>query len=420
MKSSKKKLYEKPIFNQKGILSSSDMICCCINSAVGLGVLKLGVAFTSGLLISFLLLVIICFLSFYSYKLLVLSASVCHQSTFEEIWKVQFSKKTIFIPVCFTVITTLLSIVNYIREIQSYTITIFSKIYFLATDKAELTVLNLKIYKMLVGCAAFVSFLIPVCFVTHLKTITKLSYISNFFLILFTIYIIIMFGYEVKHLGFDPDHSFKLFHFKGHITRSLSTTIFAFNFHPLAYPGIRNVINSTKSNLSNIFRNTMIIVLVYYLIVGTFSYLTFFDKNKSGVILDYYPENTKTEKILTIIGRIITLVFILFTVPHPLNACRYVILNLVSDVLVFPEEIWRFTGIIISLLALCLANLTEKYLNILFTFSDAMASFFLFVFTPLFYLKINGLYDRFNAFMSILLLLIGAMSTIFSILNNES
>lgn len=406
---------EKPIFRQKGILSSKDMIICCVNSAVGVGILKMGAAFTSGLIVSILVLFIVCFLSYYSFKLLVLSAAKCHESTFEEIWKSEFSSKTIIVPVFFTSFSMLLSMVSYMREIQSSAITICSKILVVATDQSDSITPKLQTYKMLVGSAVFVLFLIPVCCVAHVSSLVTMSYVSNCFLFLFLIYLIVMFGYEVKRVGFDPKHNFKLYQFKGHLTTCLSTTIFAFNIHPLTYPGMKHVKDSTQSNLLLIFRITMIIIMANYFIAGLFSYLTYFDEN-TGIILDYYPENTETEKILMIIGRILAFGFILLTIPFRLNACRYVILSSISDILSFPPEIWTFTGIIISLLALSLANLTEKFLTTLFIFSNIMASFLLFIFTPIFYLKANGTSDHLHAFISISFLVIGVISIIVIIL----
>lgn len=412
----KSKANEKPIFYQKGTISSVDMIFCCLNSTIGLGSLKLGAVFTTGLIVSYLLLSILCYLSFYSFKLLILSAATCHESTFEEIWLVQFSKKSIIVPVFFTSISTLVSMVGYIREIQTFAITICSKISFFISGEPNSIYLNLENFKMLIGCLVFVIFLIPVCFMKNIYTMVIISYISMSFFLLFVIYLISMFGYEVKRTGFNQNHSFKLFHIKDHLPKSISTSIFAFNFHPLTYPGLRHVKCSTKQNLLNIVGVTMITILVNYIIVGTFSYLTFFDKNTNGIILDYYPENTKSEKILAIIGQILCFGFILLTIPFRLNSCRYVILNTINNDTSFPPDIWIFLGIIISLLALSFANLTDEYLNILFVFSDAMACFLLFIFTPIFYLKTNGTTHRFNTFMSILFLIIGLTASIFMVL----
>lgn len=411
----KRETNEKLIFSHKGILSSIDMILCCINSATGLGVLKLGAVFTSGLISAIFLLPITCFLSFYSFKLLILAAEPCHQGTFEEIWTSVFSQKTVIIPVLVSVFATLLSIITYIREIELYSITILSKIYLLTTEEHDSVVSSLEKYKMLVGSVVFILFMIPVSFMTHIRTMAVISYVSNVFFVLFMLYLVAMFGYEVKKNGFDPNHSFHFFTIKTNFAKSLSTSIFAYNFHPLTYPGIRHVKNCTRSNLIRIIAISMIIVLVNYIIVGAFSYLTFFDKNKSGVILDYYPEGTKTEKILAIIGRIFSFGFVLLTIPFRLNACRYVILNTITNSSSFPTDIWTFLGLIISLLALCLGNLSSEYLNILFIFSDLLASFQLFIFTPTLYLRANGTKDKFNTFMSIFFLFIGLVTIAFMI-----
>lgn len=412
----KKNSQEKPIFIERGVLSSADMICCCLNSAIGLGSLKLGATFTIGLISTFILFIIIWFLSFYSLKLLVLSASFYRESTFEEIWKSAFSRSTVFIPGIISILSSLADMTAYIQAIQSSIISICTKIIVFVSDESDEMVMNLEPYKMLFGSAIFILFLLPVCIATSTRTIVILSYISISFIILFTFFVIGAFGFLVKKYGYDPDHSFKFFNPKGNFAKSISTSVFAFTFYPLTYPGIRHVKDSTKYNLTKIFLITMIIIFIYYSIIGTFSYLTFFDKNLNGTVLDYYPENSKTEKIISIFGNIIALIYILFTIPFRLNSCRYIILNAISNNSTFPPDIWAFMGITMAILSLALANFSDKFLNILFIISDVMASFLLFIFTPLYYLRAFGFQDRFNSFISIVLLIAGVLTIIFMII----
>lgn len=405
-----KKTQEKPIFMQRGMLSSVDMAFCCINSAVGLGSLKLGAIFTIGFLSSYILFIIIWFLNFYSLKLLVLSANYYHESTFEEIWKSAFSRTTMFIPAIISILSSLVDMTAYVQAIQSSVISICSKIVVLVSDEADQITSDFIEYKMLIGCAVFILFLLPVCFTASPSSMAIISYFSVSFILIFTLYVIFMFAYLVKKNGFDPTHSFSLFKVKGNYAKSLSTLVFAFTFYPLTYPGIRHAKESTKSSLTRMFLFTMIFILVDYLIIGTFSYLTFFDKNVNGTILNYYPENSKSEKILSIFGHIISLIYILLTIPFRLNSCRYIILNAINGASTFPNDIWIFIGVIMALFALSFANLTDNYLNILFIISDVMASFLLFIFTPLFYLKAYKCSEGFNAFMSILLLIFGVLT----------
>lgn len=406
---------EKPIFSERGTLRPFDMICCCINSAVGLGSLKLGAIFSIGIFPTYILLIVIWFLSYYSLRLLVLSANYYHESTFEEIWRAAFNRATMFIPSTVSILSSLVDMTAYVQAIQSSVISICEKIFLLFTDDSGHIFTEFEQYKMLIGCAIFFVFLLPVCFTINPSTMSILSYFSVTFILLFTLYVISMFAYLVKKYGFDPNHSFSFFNPKGNYAKSLSTLIFAFTFYPLTYPGIRHVKNSTQKNLTRIFLITMIIILVDYLIIGTFSYLSFLGKNLNGSVLNFYPENTQTEKILSVFGHLLSLVYVLLTIPFRLNSCRYIILNAISGSTTFPIDTWVLVGILMSLFALSFGNLTDFFLNILFIISDVMASFLLFIFTPIYYLKAYGFNDKFRGFMSVLLLIVGVLATVFMI-----
>lgn len=402
---------EKPIFVNRGKIDSIGMICCCINSAFGLGSLQLGFTFTSGLITSYLLLIIVGFFSFYSLKLLVLSATIFRQSTFEEIWRVAFSNSTIFIPIIVIIISTIADLTTYFRTTQSFVISMCANIYLLRSEHQDF-IFTLEKYKMLFGCITFVIFTLPVSFVTDFKKIVIISYHSIAFIAILIIYILGVFSYRVKKYGFDPDHSLKLFNFHSQFAKSLASSVFSFGFYPLSYPGIRDVRDSTKSNLLFIFRITTFIIFIVYMIIGTLSYFMFFDKNTGGFILDYFSDSTNSEKILLIFGYIIAFFNVLFTVPFRLNSCRYTILHALSSSNYFPLEIWVFSGIAISLFAFALSNLSNKLINVFYILADIITSILMFVFTPLFYLKGYGRINRFNAFMSVLLLIFGFATAI--------
>lgn len=406
---------EKPIFKQKGTLKPLDMICCCINSAIGLGSLKLGAIYNIGLLSTYALSLLIWFFTFYSLKLLVLSATFYEESTFEEIWRLAFSKVTMFIPGTVSILSSLVDMIGYVKSIQESVISILRKILILFSEEKMEISTEFENYKMIIGCFVFVLFLLPVCFTVSLNAMSVLSYISVCAIFLFTIYVIAMFFYLMKKNGFDVNHNFSLVNLKGNYAKSLSTLVFAFTFYPLTYPGIRHVKNSSRQNLTKIFFWSMIFIFFDYAIIGTFSYLSFFEKNNNGTILDYYPEDTETEKILSILGNILSLVYVLMTIPFRLNSCRYIILNAISNATMFPVDIWVFVGVIISLFALSLANLTDEIVDVLFVISDVMSSLLLFIFTPIYYLKAFKFSNKCNAFMSILLLIIGALTTAFMI-----
>lgn len=406
------KTKEKPIFTRKGPLSSVDFIFCCLNSAISFGVLKLGAVFTSGLIMTYIILIIVSALSYFSLRLFVLAASFYHESTFEEIWRAAFPKVTLIIPITASIFSSLVNIITYLREIQAAVISIWYKILKLHKHDYETDSSELSSYKMLIGCCILIVLILPLCFTISIHSMAILSYFSMICVFIFIIYVVFMFAYLVKKVGFDPTHSIKYFQFGDQFIKSLLTLIFAFEFYPLTYPGLRDCQNSTPSSLSKSFIVINLSILIIYSVIGTFCYLTFFDQNNKGIILDYYPTNTKAEQILLIIGRIVTFFFVLCTIPFRLNSCRYIILNTFNSTTSFPPEIWTFMGIIISVFSLALSNLTNEYLNCLEVINNVMAAVLLYIIPPLLFIKAYkttypGLFAA-----AIVLLIIGFTSSI--------
>lgn len=409
---------EKPIFPKKGTLSSVDFIFCCLNSAFSYGILKLGSVFTSGLIFTYIILIIVSFLSYYSLKLFVLSAAYYHEGTFEEIWREAFSKTTLFIPIFATIFSSLVNMTTYIKNIQSSIVNIGSKIVSLLNEDGREIINDLQAYKMLLGSGVFILFLLPQCISSSIHTMAIISFVSFGCIIFFLIYSVCMFGYQVKTKGFDITHSIKYFQINQQSAKSLAALIFAFEFYPLTYPGLRDCKDSRKSNLFKVFFIIIIFIFIIYATIGTFNYLTFFDENKYGIILDHFPDDTKAEKILLIIGHILTLFFVLQTIPFRLNSCRYVLLSTVNSLTSFPHDIWAFMGIIICLLALALSNLTDDYLIFLEVGNNIMASILLYIIPPILYIKAYKVSDCWHFTISIILLIVGILATIFMIMYN--
>lgn len=403
---------EKPIFARRGPLTSVDFIFCCLNSAISFGVLKLGAVFTAGIVFSYIILIVISILSYFSLKLFVMAAAYYHESTFEEIWNAAFSKYTLFIPIIASVFSSLVNMITYFGEIQSAAISIWLKILKLHKHDYDTQISDLESYKMLIGCCIFIVFILPVCFSISIRSMAIISYFALICVLIFILYIVFMFAYFVKKDGFDPTHSIKCFQFGHQFMKSLLTLIFAFEFYPLTYPGLRDFQNSTPSNLYRTFIIVIFLIFVIYSIIGTFCYLTFFDRNNKGIILDYFPSDTKVEKIFLIIGRFVTFFFVINTIPFRLNACRYIILNTFNSTTSFPPEIWTFMGIVISLFALALSNLTSEYLDYLEIINNIMAAFLLYIIPPLLYIKAYKTSNRAMFCISILLLVIGIASSI--------
>lgn len=131
--------------------------------------------------------------------------------------------------------------------------------------------------------------------------------------------------------------------------------------------------------------------------------------------LDYYPDETYTDKILLIIGHILTFVYIIFTIPIVLNSAKYVLLNTLHKKDDFSKDVWIPIGITATLISLSLANLTGKTSEYIFIISDILALLLLFFFPPIFYIKGFGTKNKLHFIGAILELVIGIAAIAFII-----
>ena len=374
---------------------------------IGTGVLRLGSAFNSGLIFTHILNILVAIVSFYSLKLFVLAASCYHESTFEEIWSSAFSRKTVFIPALCSILSSLSNIMSYLGYLQDSIINIISNFILLFDNEGHDLIDSIQKYKILFGFFIVIVLCLPASLSNDLRFIVITSYISITFFLCVFIYIIGRFAAIVVKDGFDPYHRFRLFDVKNHISDSISSLTYSYLFYPFAWPGLRHAKNTTARNFTNMFFTTILISFILYSIIGTFSYLSFFDQNTGGIILDYYPMGTGTNEILLIIGHMFTFLYILLTVPVVLNPARYILLNIINMKDSFPKDIWSLTGITLSLISLILANMPENITDILFIITDLLTLLLLFIFPPVLYLRGYGTKNKFHFAGAIFEMIIG-------------
>ncbi|KAK8897992.1 hypothetical protein M9Y10_000237 [Tritrichomonas musculus] len=398
---------EKLIFPHHGSLNFPEFVACFLNSMIGTGVLRLGSAFNSGIIFTHILNIFIAVISFYSLKLFVLAASCYHESTFEEVWSVAFTRKLMFIPAICSILSSFSNIMSYLGYLQSSLVQIISYIILLVNKDGQDIIRSMEQYSILFGLVIFIVLCVPASISTDLKFVVITSFISLAFFFCLLIYVIVRFCVMVSRDGFDPNHRFKLFDVKDNISSGISSLTYAYLFYPFAWPGLRHARNSTVKGLTNMFAATIIIAFILYSIMGTFSYLSFFNENTGGIILDYYPSDTTTNEILLIIGHIFTFVYILLTVPVVLNPARYILLNCINKRDSFPTEIWALIGITLSLISLFLANTPDRISDIIFIITDLLTLILLFIFPPIFYLRGFGTKNKLHFVGAIFEILIG-------------
>lgn len=408
MKSKRDINEDKYIFTRIGTLNSVEFICCILNSIIGSGALRLGSSFNSGIIFSHILNIFVALVSIYSVRLFVYAAAYYHESTFEEIWSVAFSNKTKIIPAICSVLSSFTNVMSYLSFLQNSFVQILSMLILLINEEAQETVDQIERYSLLIGLGIIVIFCVPICMSSNLRLVAVLSFISLFFFGGVFIYIIARFIEKVCKDGFDPNHRLKLFDIKDNISTSISSLTYAYLFYPFAWPGLRHSRKPTVKNLLNAFNITILITFIIYTIMGTFSYLTFFDENTGGVILDYYPSNTKTNQVLMLVSHIFVFIYIMFTIPVVLNPSRYIILNYINKKDEFPLEIWSLIGITLSLISLLLANFPDNITDIIYNIADILTLSLLFIFPPILYLKGYGKSNKLHLVGAIFEIILGA------------
>lgn len=374
---------DKPIFRRLGSLNFVDFMFYCLNLAIGTGTLRLGTAFTSGFLFSHLLNTFVALVTLYSLKLYVLSAAHYQENTFEDMWRHAFPKYTIFIPAVCSICKPLQTCMSYLAFLQGSVVTIITQIIQLVEPGETEVTSKLSNYKLLIGFLLIVLIWVPTSFSVNVRYNVHISYISILLFIIVFIYIIAQFIVIVKRDGFDPQHRFKLFDLKDHVTSSIMAFAFAYNLYPFSWPGLRHHKDPSMKSLSNTFIISIVTCYIIYALVGTFSYLTFFD-TKSGSVLDLYPRDTLMEKVLIIVGNLFTFIYVLFTIPLRLNGCRYNILNTLHKRAEFTPDVWGPTGIIIALIALVLANSDEEIRGYFSSAGDVLTIILMFLTTVLY------------------------------------
>lgn len=406
---------DKPIFARLGSLNFIEFIACCLNSMIGTGALKLGSAFTSGILFTHILNIFVALVSLYSLKLYVLSASCFHESTFEEIWTSTFSRTTVAIPAICSILSSISNIMSYLSFLQDSVITIISMVLKMIMENPDDVIQRLQEFRLLIGFLIVIVFLVPTSISNNLRHVVIVSFISVSLFFVILLYVVIRFIILVVNNGFDPDNRFKLVDLKDHVSGSISSLAFAYLFYPFAWPGLRHSKNPSLNNLSKTFYATIGICCVLYAIMGTFSYLSFFDQNTGGLIFDYYPDNTHSEAILLIFGHVVTFFYILLTVPIVLNSARYIFLNTLHKKDDFSNDVWAPLGITMSLMSLVLANATETLSDYIYILSDLLTLIQLFILPPIFYLRGYGSKIKLHLIGSILELILGVAAVAFMI-----
>lgn len=402
-----------PLFRNFGNVKFIDFVVYCLNVAIGSGALKLGYAFRAGLLFSIIINIIVAILSFYSLHLYALAASHYHSGTFKDIWKSAFSEWSSDILAIANVLFALINVMGYYQFLQGSAMTIIRLMLRISTTDENKTLDTVSHYQFLIGFIITIVFSCPFCLSLNQQTVILVSYISMGAFILLVLYVIVRFSVTVSKDGFDPNHEFKLIDFPDYAVGCISSFILAYMIYPLEWPNLKDSRNGSKKGLTYLFSTIIISCFTLYLLMGIFSYFSFFSKNTGGSILNFYPEDKISDLIFLIIGHILSFIMVLFTMLVRINVCRFSFIKIFDKSSKSNPDNWGPLGITFSFLGCTLSNCSSIVSDNLGKIGDLIAAFYMFFIPPIIYLRGHGKSKLFYLFMSIIELIVGCAAFIF-------
>lgn len=314
-------------------------------------------------------------LSLYGLFLYVEAAAFWRHPTFETMWSKAFGYRSSFISFIISYISAVLVAMFYIQFVAQSLQSILYE--FIPGSEGGLLTNNY----VITGIVSVLCF-IPICFVSSAKTIAKLCYVAIVCIVYLTIHTLYWFVWHVREYGFDPNKQIAFFRFDDTLVNCFSSLSTAYLIAPVAFPGIQHVGCATPRRLTRVFTLMILACYVLYTVMGLSSYLTFFDENEGGLILDYYPKSwyvTSAKFAITVL--------MILSVPMVLNPARFVTINMVWRHDNYPKEVWITVGIVTYFLAVFCAFLDEPWATVLSVLCDAFSPILLFVLPSVLFLK---------------------------------
>jgi amino acid permease len=376
-------------------ITSSELLVCYLNAAVGSGILKLGTVFSCGLITSLVLCIITGFVNYYSLFLFLKAGQKTCSGSFEDIWVVLWGKKTGWICVFIAVLRKIINIKGYFSFIYE---TIALLINTVSTDHSEWWFTD----RFSLSIIIILLFVIPLALFRTLNVVIILSYVKHFFLAVLFGMVIFFFSNVVRQYGFDPNHELVMWSLDKRAISCLTTVITSYFIYPIAYPGLNHMRSATVNKLNKMFILFIIICFFLNYIFGLFCYISLFGRNKGGTIINYFPDG-----VFKIVAQICLMMMIVTTIPVAISPVKYIILNFFSKIETIGFAIWFQIGVSIGVICALMANFTgdiNKYFSII---SDLLRPVIMCIFPAVFFLKCYGLSSKIHFILSIGMIILG-------------
>jgi len=359
----------------KNSLSKKQAITVLLNAAIGAGILRLGAGFRCGILLSLVMTTAACFLNLFALWMLAMSVSATKSSSFIEIWSTAIGRKTLFLPVIGCIGNSIILSKVYINLIIGSIQSLLTNLGFDSnTAYVNQTSILVVVY--------FV-FVLPHVFNTSLTRIYHISIAANICLGYLMLHSIYWFIHDIRQYGFDPKNQLKYVSFDKNAVSLVNSLITAYSVFPISWPGVRHYDDLNYKSLISIFKIESLVCWVLYCTFGAVSYLTFFDKNTGGLILNYYPKGT-----MRLTGEVALALMIAFTLPIKINVARYSLMEIVFPVKSFIVDgnIWIPLGIVSTAISAFLSVTFGSIEKVMSIISQIASPSLVLLFPPILYL----------------------------------
>lgn len=382
-------------------LSPFEIIIIFLKISIGTGMISLGSKYTCGLITTTLVSTFVVLVNFYSLFLFVKVSWKTKESSFEDMWDVLFGHATVFIP-CFCIVASYGAFLTYYLD---FTISIIQQFI---SDNFPNTNRFLS-HQFTLFWLVFLFVLFPSIFLKKLKTTFYICSIGLIFacIILFSSFYWLF--QEINVNGFNANNELVLWKFDSSVIQTLVSLSTAYIYFPITYPGLKHIKRLSISNSSWLFGIILIILYIFYSLMGISSYLTLYNRNEGGVFIDYFPKSP-----VKIVAQISLICLLICTIPLGFNHSRYALISVMS----FRDKLIDFDWWVIGFFYICIFSLLLFFqgllLDIAYYFLDFSSILFLFFFPPIYYLKAYGLKDNyFHTICSFLFIIAGILIFLF-------
>lgn len=394
---------EKELFPIRiNLLSPVEIGSILLNIAIGTGWLKLGYGWRCGEIFSLVLSVVFALLSFYAIWMFIEVIRIVKMPTFEMIAVKIWNKKVAFVILFFSLVETIIGVMFVLEFIKDYFLILLGDVI-----KVPAIVEN---YIVSAGIATVLCILIG-CLIVNIRVLSIYSYIQNFcvlFIICGCIYWCIVLN---KEDGFNAQKQMKLFEFNEQAVSLVSSLLTAYLIVPLSYPSPEHVKHATVSLLKKIFGAVFVILAIVYALMGTVSYLTFFDDNEGDLLLDLYPKC-----ILTTCMEYALLIAMILHYPVIFNSGRQLIITFaVGSFKKVNKYMWISLGILLSILSFIIGGIRTVAYDLICLACDFASPILLFSIPGILYLSVFKFKNCFHAIGAIFVILVGLVGAGFMI-----